>query len=326
MDQPAVPEILRLNLPCNQTLTAKPPANLHTPDLPFNRNWPNKPISNKEKTNTMSFDPTTTNPRASTGPRTDAGKAKSARNSLKTGLYSVRDYVRGGEEEEYANTLVDLMTQLSPEGILEETYATEIMKASWRLRRCRMIEQAFASQPDSILIDPMLDEKTEKQQKSVDRARAHSHSLLRRSISELTKLQTSRAIRTELGIEDTNLGLADLKQVLSALKLNSKANPAEKSEKQPAKADPVTPQGWDALAALADKQLCQQYRDHGLNSFCKPEVPSEGSFCKPATTAPAVSSKAPRNAPCPCGSGAKYKRCCGNPAAPASNPTLANAA
>jgi len=289
----------------------------------------------------MQFNPTTTNPRAATGPRTESGKANSARNSLKTGLYSVRDYVRNGEEEEYANTLIDLMTQLSPQGILEETYATEIMKSTWRLRRCRMIEQDLASQPDPTLpdttpTDPMLNEKTEKQQKSVDRARAQSHSLLRRSISELTKLQTSRAIRAELGIEDVNLGLADLKQVLSALKLNSKANPTEESEKtkkESAKAGPVTPQAWDALAALADKQLCQQYREHGLSSFCQPEVPSAGSFCKPdappaqtPTAAPAAGSKAPRNAPCPCGSGAKYKRCCGNPAGPAQKPAFEAAA
>ena len=35
----------------------------------------------------------------------------------------------------------------------------------------------------------MIDERTEKQQKSVDRARAQSHLILRRSLDELRKLQ-----------------------------------------------------------------------------------------------------------------------------------------
>ena len=39
----------------------------------------------------------------------------------------------------------------------------------------------------------MVDDLTEKEQKSVDRARAQSHNILRRSISELRKLQTERA-------------------------------------------------------------------------------------------------------------------------------------
>ena len=39
----------------------------------------------------------------------------------------------------------------------------------------------------------MMDERTEKQQKSVDRARAQSHLILRRSLAELKKLQKGRA-------------------------------------------------------------------------------------------------------------------------------------
>jgi hypothetical protein len=34
---------------------------------------------------------------------------------------------------------------------------------------------------------------------------------------------------------------------------------------------------------------------------------------EPAPPAPEVSESAPRNAPCPCGSGIKYKYCCGSP-------------
>lgn len=57
-------------------------------------------------------------------------------------------------------------------------------------------------------------------------------------------------------------------------------------------------------------------------SFCKSEKspnPEAGSFCKTAQPAPqmrnrdqVIGSKTPRNAPCPCGSGAKFKKCCGS--------------
>ena len=73
----------------------------------------------------------------STGPKTEAGKQKSSRNAIRTGLYAARDFMREGEEEEYAQSLIRLMDELTPEGTLEETFATEIMGATWRLRRCR---------------------------------------------------------------------------------------------------------------------------------------------------------------------------------------------
>ena len=108
-------------------------------------------------------------PKGPGGPKTEQGKAKSSRNAIRTGLYAARDFMREGEEEEYAQSLIKLMDELTPEGTLEETFATEIMGATWRLRRCRLVEEAFGMVED-LDFDPMMDERTEKQQKSVDRA------------------------------------------------------------------------------------------------------------------------------------------------------------
>jgi hypothetical protein len=222
----------------------------------------------------------------STGPRTEQGKANSSRNALRTGLYTARDFVRPEEEEEYGQTLLNLMDELTPEGVLEKTFATEIMGATWRLRRCRLIEESFTT-IDDLNSDPMVDEKTEKAQRSVDRARAQSHLILRRSLVELRKLQTGRTIPAQL----------------------AQSEAAPKPEASGGLAH------LDALLAQADHQLAEQYRAGGLSSFCTPGVvipPPATSFCRtPKST--------PRNAPCPCRSGAKYKKCCGNPAAPAVN-------
>jgi len=228
-----------------------------------------------------------------TGPRTEAGKAKSSRNAIRTGLYAARDFIRPEEEEEYAQTLIKLMDELTPENTVEQTFATEIMGATWRLRRCRLVEEAFGSIED-LNVDPMIDERTDKQQKSVDRARAQSHLILRRSLDELRKLQKGRTIQEQLADQIPT----------------PKPTPDD------------CPPNIDALVALAEHQLAQRYREQGINSFCNPagqvpDLPSTKPVAAPAP--PAVSKNIPRNAPCPCRSGAKYKKCCGGPAAAAQN-------
>jgi hypothetical protein len=111
-------------------------------------------------------------------------KAKVAQNAIRTGLFTSFDYRLPQEEPEYFATAERLQKELSPVGLLEEAFVAEILTATWRLRRCRVIEEQMSE----------LDEKT---QRSVDRARAHANLNLRRSINELRRLQTERAIRSE---------------------------------------------------------------------------------------------------------------------------------
>jgi len=142
------------------------------------------------------MEPTT--PETATGPRTEEGKARSSQNALKTGLFAARDFIRPGEEDEHQTTYLALMHELDPRGILEQVFADEIMSANWRLRRCSIIESDLALAPES-----------PDAQRSVDRARAHSHSLLRRSIAELRKLQTERAVRANIESLNDLTGLVD---------------------------------------------------------------------------------------------------------------------
>jgi hypothetical protein len=168
-------------------------------------------------------------------------------------LYAARDFIRPGEDEEYARTLNSLMDELTPEGPLEQTFALEIMGATWRLRRCRLIEDAFSS-IDSLNFDAMTDERTEKQQKTVDRARAQSHLILRRSLVELRKLQTNRTIRQNL--KDRQIpALTDMKQVAIVLKTrnqadNKKPGPKPKTDAGGRKWDVVWVPGFDRASAV----------------------------------------------------------------------------
>jgi hypothetical protein len=223
----------------------------------------------------------------------DRGKSRSSRNATKYGLFNARDFIREGEEKEYAQSLSTLMTELSPEGVLEQTFATEIMGAAWRLRRCRMAEHQFVS---GGTLDPMVDEVTSIGQKSVDRARAQSHHLLRRSIAELRKLQTERTMRIELDAGDVP-GLTDCRQVLDAVRSEEKPRPGA--------AEPGASAAMDAVL------------DRLESSFCKPKPQPVPQPSARENESRPIS----RNVLCPCGSGTKYKRCCGKGAPPSLNKT-----
>ena len=200
----------------------------------------------------------------STGPKTPTGKARSSKNRLTFGLFTISDFVREDESESYTKICTSLWSELSPAGTIEEAFTTEIMSATWRLRRCRMVEEDIAQ---IAVLDPMQDPATAAQQKSVDRARAQSVNIMNRCINALRKLQTERGIRSQAFPETdvpAGLGLMDIRQV-------AKTKPMDTDSTTDAEPDPAppaaTPTGFDALMALADKQLAQRYRDYGMAAF-----------------------------------------------------------
>ena len=130
----------------------------------------------------------------STGPRTEPGKARSSKNALTFGLFTLNDFVRENEAEYYTKICTSLWSELTPEGTVEEFLTTELISSTWRLRRCRMVEEDLAG---ITILDPMQDPETQKQQKSVDRARAQSHSIFHRCLNALRKVQTERGIRCQ---------------------------------------------------------------------------------------------------------------------------------
>jgi hypothetical protein len=303
----------------------------------------------------------------STGPKTEAGKASSSKNALTFGLFTMSDFVRDNEAEEYTKICTSLWKELTPEGTLEQNFTTEIVSATWRLRRCRMADETLGgiSVADPLWSDPMLNPATEKQQKSVDRARAQSQNALRRSIAELRKLQTERTAREELelgedlGVTDSrqacNIMIARDRQWMTGRKAAARQSgaggsacpgrdrEAERSSATPASAPPQPDVTKESIARpypnsgssedrqpltkesiarsypgsdrsedeqpLTKESMARSYPGSDRSEDQQPLVVA--SFCKPAVSTPAVSTKFPRNAPCHCGSGQKYKRCCG---------------
>src|SRR5207302_10786029 len=81
----------------------------------------------------------------STGPRTAEGKSRSARNSIKSGLFTAADFVLDNELDEYTNVLTAFWTHIKPQNVFEELHVTEMMTAYCSLRRCRILEFALPS-------------------------------------------------------------------------------------------------------------------------------------------------------------------------------------
>ncbi|HEX4133230.1 MAG TPA: SEC-C domain-containing protein [Bryobacteraceae bacterium] len=231
------------------------------------------------------------NAQASTGPATATGKANSSRNALSSGLFSQGDFVRTDEHEQYAEFCGAFTKDLAPQGAIELTLSAEIIHAAWRLRRCSAIEATLTPANG---LDPIADEASEgRAWRAVDRARAQATRTLHRTIAELRRIQTERQHRVEFLPKDfdRSVGLASLRDILPS------------------------------SAAGVQRRLLQ----HKLGNFqdqwdshrmAEPDLSAPAQtmeFTKRSQSAAPITS---RNAPCTCGSGIKFKRCCGKGAPP----------
>ena len=91
----------------------------------------------------------------STGPRTQAGKAAAALNSLRHGLLARELLVKGENEEDFTVFAGGVRTRLSPIGELEIFVVNRIISAAWRLRRAVAVEAAlFRTKRGSITAIP----------------------------------------------------------------------------------------------------------------------------------------------------------------------------
>jgi hypothetical protein len=222
----------------------------------------------------------TTNAQSSTGPTTEEGKSVSAKNALTTGLFTAGALIRPGEESLYADLEQSLQTELCPITLMEENLVEEILGAMWRLRRCRLVESSLAT---------LDDDTADRRQTSIDRARAQTSRLLYKATAELRRLQTERLMRNEIlseGTDLSDLGICDMEKVVRA------------------------------AARTQDRE--RRLQRTSIEDYFKPlpDFRTPTDFTKRTQNPPPPAPETARNAPCPCGSGQKHKRCCGENAPP----------
>ena len=135
----------------------------------------------------------------STGPRTDAGKARSSRNAVKHGLTSKQLVIAPGEEEEFADFHGSLLAQLAPEGALEMGLFNMLVHAGWNLQRFRVLEAQLMTNG----IQSLLDESTAKALDRLQRYAASNQRSYYSALKELRTVQTNRLTRCAMeGRED----------------------------------------------------------------------------------------------------------------------------
>jgi uncharacterized protein YecA (UPF0149 family) len=134
------------------------------------------------------------NAQHSTGPRTTEGRNRSSQNALRFGLFSTKNCVQPHETEEYEALCAALWSDMRPKSAIQEMFATEVVRAAWRLRRCTEVEAALSEKTTG---DPMLDHDLLRTQTAVDRARSQSHGIIRRSHAEIRRLQTESLVQPE---------------------------------------------------------------------------------------------------------------------------------
>ena len=212
------------------------------------------------------------NSQLSTGPRTAEGKETSSRNALASGLFTARDFIRPDELEEYESTRAGLWSEISPEGVIEETFAAAILTATWRLRRCGLVEASLAETScltdalDPMQADPADSDGAFRIQLSVDRARGKAHTQLRQSLAELRRLQTEKAIRHEIFCQSSAAAVLPDPDLTSYKQVVSASHQFDRAKLQARRLDRSN------IRAAVDSAI------NGLAPFCK--SPSQAPFCE----------------------------------------------
>ena len=147
------------------------------------------------------------NAQLSTGPVSEAGRAKSAQNSLKHGLTSKTIVLSGEDNEAYQNQLNSYVEHHAPATDEELRLVQSTVASLWRLNRIQMLESAlyikgrieFASkyedQPEGIrkaLIDTEVYLKYEKSIRNLNIQEARLNRMYDKDRAELQRLQITR--------------------------------------------------------------------------------------------------------------------------------------
>jgi len=221
------------------------------------------------------------NAQLSTGPRSADGKARSSMNNLRYGFRSQSVLLPGDDPAEYEALLQELCDHFGPRDLSEQRMIREMADAEWRLRRTRHYqEELLTLRIEDIAV-----------------ARPDASPIALQALAYDALLTESRGFAQFLRYET---------------KYERQYNTA-----------------YNQWCSYRDGMTRKKSRDAETQvmSYLAAPIPTVAAHSEPIdrtdepnvtdepNSAPAIA----RNAPCPCGSGEKYKRCCGKNAPPKLN-------
>jgi hypothetical protein len=210
------------------------------------------------------------------GPTSEAGKAASSRNALKHGLTSLHPVVTDADRPEYEALRRHLFDSLQPTGYLQDLKFERIVTAAWNMQRCLKLETLVMSTTGGA--DPLGNPDAQKQAALFQRYYLRFEGSYRANLRELERIQRLEIRQDDPFGEQRPIGALHNIQDYQRVAKRNGAPP------QPAPQTPQKPQ---------------------------PQSNQQGAKQNPVRR-----EKVGRNEPCPCGSGRKYKRCCGSSASP----------
>jgi hypothetical protein len=226
------------------------------------------------------------NAQASTGPRTAEGKARSARNATSLGLFTKHNCVQPEEQEEYTILYDALWLDLRAVGAMEQMFATEIIRGAWRLRHCAIVEATLAISVGNA------NRQEHERRNGKDAPYPGTCDPLFYDYSRPGQVAVDRARTQANGA--MRRAVAELRR-LQTERLLRTAILGENAD--------VSALGLASLGEVLPK-LEDQGKAELISAYAGPSP-----VAKPEITNRTEST--PRGALCPCGSGNKYKRCCG---------------
>ena len=210
------------------------------------------------------------------GPTSQAGKAASSRNAMRPGLTNLHPVVTEADRPEYEALREHLLDSLQPVGFLQDLTVQRLVNAAWNMQRCLKLENQVMESVDGG--DPLGHPEAQKQAALFQRYYLRFEGSYRANLRELERLQ-----RLQL-LQDVHFGEEHAVSALHDLQLYQRVAKRNGPTPQPAPKPAQNPQ------PLSNQQSAKRN--------------------------PAPSPVVGRNSPCPCGSGKKYKRCCGVNAPP----------
>ncbi|WP_321472627.1 SEC-C domain-containing protein [uncultured Paludibaculum sp.] len=227
------------------------------------------------------------NAQHSTGPRSEQGKARSAQNNLRYGFRSQSVLLPGDDPAEYEQLLAELTGHFDPEDLTTQRIVREMADAEWRLRRVRAHQEVLltAKIEELAATRPTL---TPIHLQALAFESLHREATFTRFLTYEAKFerQYDRAFKTWMQTREkaTRHQAREIRNQLEAVLGGPNWTDEPNARQEPAPATPPEPE-----------------------IEAKPQSPRG----QPAPTVRPQPTAIPRSAPCPCGSGEKYKRCCG---------------
>jgi len=133
----------------------------------------------------------------STGPRTDAGKATSSQNAMKSGVTSARVILPFESQKEYNAVYDGFMAQFAPANFIERVIVEEIANAFWRIRRVTAAQESYMTEKlgPYVIPNPLLAIAEIMLSKEMQRLHKYETSYRREYESAWRKLQAIQKAR-----------------------------------------------------------------------------------------------------------------------------------